>query len=340
MSENAEEKYQPAELNSVNNMSQVEDITPLPAAVETMRSNSASIASPIYSSSANVPIVAPSSSTSVTPSEGCGCAGGSSFQLVYALGELDFDFGTEARLDYFAQSISPSNPTRAISKANFLNYLTNNPWEAQSFNWVLKLDATPIYAIAPSGLFANLAYERLRLALEDKNVERVSIPGYLAGGVRLMSGQVVPMIIPEVRGMYSWNVLSILDSLTQSSSEELSSEDLRSRLLEYLTRIYYDFRNLGITPQERALNFSATNAFQVREVIAAATIGGLSLDTIQVEKSPICRPDSECYDVKLQFFDPENSLRSMKVFRFTIDVSDVVPVTVGQFRSWSLAGHR
>jgi hypothetical protein len=107
-----------------------------------------------------------------------------------------------------------------------------------------------------------------------------------------------------------------------------------------LTRIYYDFRNLGITPQERALNFSATNAFQVREVIAAATTGGLSLDTIQVEKSPICRPDSECYDVKLQFFDPENSLRSMKVFRFTIDVSDVVPVTVGQIRSWSLAGHR
>jgi hypothetical protein len=54
-----------------------------------------------------------------------------------------------------------------------------------------------------------------------------------------------------------------------------------------------------------------------------------------VEKSPICRPDSDCYDVKLSFFDPENNQRSNQVFRFTIDVSDVIPVTIGEIRSWS-----
>jgi hypothetical protein len=57
----------------------------------------------------------------------------------------------------------------------------------------------------------------------------------------------------------------------------------------------------------------------------------------EVVKSPIGRPDSDCYDVKLRFVDPENLQRSRTVKRFTIDVSDVMPVTIGQMRSWSEA---
>jgi PatG C-terminal/Family of unknown function (DUF5838) len=49
----------------------------------------------------------------------------------------------------------------------------------------------------------------------------------------------------------------------------------------------------------------------------------------------ICRMDSDCWDVQLKFFDPENSRRAKKVFRFTIDVSDLIPVTLGEVRSWS-----
>jgi hypothetical protein len=64
----------------------------------------------------------------------------------------------------------------------------------------------------------------------------------------------------------------------------------------------------------------------------------MALDSITVEKSPFCRMDSDCWDVKLIFFDPENSNRAQKVYRFTIDVSDVLPVTLGAVRSWSQAG--
>jgi hypothetical protein len=39
--------------------------------------------------------------------------------------------------------------------------------------------------------------------------------------------------------------------------------------------------------------------------------------------------------VKLKFFDPENDRRAKKVFRFTIDVSDLIPVTTGEVRTWS-----
>jgi hypothetical protein len=41
--------------------------------------------------------------------------------------------------------------------------------------------------------------------------------------------------------------------------------------------------------------------------------------------------------VKLKFFDPENSRRAKKIYRFTIDVSDTIPVTLGEVRSWSSA---
>jgi cyanobactin maturation PatA/PatG family protease len=307
-----------------------------PISEQPMESASAAISSPNQSNSDNSAQNSIGISSSIMPSEACGCGGGGSMPLVYTLGELDFDFGTEARLDYFAQNISPANPTRAISKTDFIAYLSSNPWEAQSFNWVLKLDATPIYAIVPTGPFANITYDRLRAALGDENVERVSIPGYIAGNVRLMTGQVVPAIVPDVRGIYSWSTTALIETLTDVLPVADSPEQTKEKIEDYLNRIYYDFRNLGITPQERALNFSATNAFQIGIAISRGTAEDKVLDTVEVEKSPVCRPDSDCYDVKMIFFDPENDARSRTVFRFTIDVSDVIPVLIGSLRSWKM----
>lgn len=265
--------------------------------------------------------------SSITPSE-CGCGGGGKTQLVYAIGQLGTDFGTEARRDSFTQAMAPG--------MSILEYLNQNPYEAPSLIWTLNLDATPIYAIVPTGPYANLTYDRLRSYLADENIERISVPGIIGGSVRLMSGQVIPIIIPELRGMFSWSIPALVQSvMPQITQSNVTEQDLHSQIEEYLNRIYYDYRNLGITPQERALNFSATNAFQASAAIASAAGSQRVLDSISVEKSPICRLDSDCYDVKLSFFDPENERRSNKVFRFTIDVSDVIPVTIGSVRSWS-----
>ncbi len=61
------------------------------------------------------------------------------------------------------------------------------------------------------------------------------------------------------------------------------------------------------------------------------------LHSIEVEKSPFCRYGSECWDVKLKFSDPENGWSAKRVFRFTIDVSDRTPVTLGEVRSWAVS---
>jgi cyanobactin maturation PatA/PatG family protease len=272
--------------------------------------------------------------TAVTPSgaeRGCSCGSGEGqqVQLVYALGELGTEFGSEARRDAFDQAM-PAGVT-------LLDYLDQNPWEAQSLIWTLNLDATPIYAIVPLGAYASVTYERLRSFLRDENIERVSIPGRIAGSMKLLSGQMVPVVVPEVRGMYGWSIAALIEQLMQVNPTGASEQDYRNKIQEYLERIYYEFRNLGTTPQERALNFSATNAFQIADVMSTGTAADIGLDTITVEKSPICRPDSDCYDVKVKFFNLQDSRRAGKIFRFTVDVSEVIPVSIGRVRSWSVA---
>jgi cyanobactin maturation PatA/PatG family protease len=327
--DNVIEQLQPNEMISLNLEQSVSHSSAI--GVQAAEAKTSTLMPTTMSIEENPMMITPSNetNTSVTPSECTSCGGGKQIQLVYALGELGYDFGTQARQDSFTQAIPAG--------MNLLDYLEQNPFEAPSLTWTLNLDATPIYAILPAGPYASVIYERLRSFLRDDDIERVSIPGYLAGSVKLLSGQTVPTIIPELRGMYGWSVAALIENLTQAYPAGPSAEDYSNKIREYLERIYYEFRNLGVTPQERALNFSATNAFQIADVMSTGTAADIGLDTITVEKSPICRPDSDCYDVKLQFFNLQDSRRAGKVYRFTVDVSDAIPVSIGRVRSWSIA---
>ncbi|OBQ32843.1 MAG: peptidase S8, partial [Anabaena sp. MDT14b] len=201
--------------------------------------------------------------------------------LVYALGTLGYDFGSEARRDSFKQLMPgvaidgtaiPANPYDA---RQMVDYLGDNLSEAKSLIWTLNLELTPVYAIEPGGAFARDVYAILQQLLsgqiqaEDSEnyVERVSIPGILSGrSVKLFSGQVVPVIeVPNTRGLYGWKVNTLVQAAiqtVQAQATEAQEESIRRTLGSFLSRIYYDLRNLGTTSQDRALNFASTNAFQ------------------------------------------------------------------------------
>jgi cyanobactin maturation PatA/PatG family protease len=170
----------------------------------------------------------------------------------------------------------------------------------------------------------------------DDFIERVSIPGRLTDRtVKLFSGQVLPVIeMEQVRGLYGWRTTALVDEAVRAAAGATSAPQIRVALRELLTRVYHDQRNHGLTSADRALNFAVTNAFQAAHAISEAMTAGLAFDRIGVERSPFCRADSDCWDVKLRFFDPENSRRARRVVRFTIDVSDQLPVTVGPVRGW------
>jgi len=301
--------------------------------------------------------LAPPAALAVAAS-GCGCTackgGGGNVQLVYALGELGYDFGTEARRDSIQQHMTMMpHPTETgklwadanpLDPAQLLAYLDENPWDAASLIWTLTVETTPVYAIAAAGPFAYACCERLRQYLREQlqqGVERVSIPGVIAGHARLQSGQVLPVIHPELRGMYNWKTAALVEAnvgaAPPASAPAADREAYQRRvrgLRNFLERVYYELRNLGQAAPERAINFVATQTFDVANVFTALD-PPMELDTIEAEHSPLCRPDADCWDVKLSFFNPASQVQTVgKMYRRAVEVSDVVPVTLGRTREW------
>jgi cyanobactin maturation PatA/PatG family protease len=197
--------------------------------------------------------------------------------------------------------------------------------------------------IEPQGPYARECFDLVRQFLREQlteNVERISLPGVLTGSARLRAGFSLPVVNPEIRGMYSWSTKALVQSvLTRKSAaakeRDAAPEQVADGVHRFLDRVYYGLRNIGQSSQDRAINFASTNAVQLEPVFAAAARELLELDSVSVEPNPIFRPGSDCWDVQLSFFSPTASAQSVrKVFRFTVDVSDVVPVNVSSVRSW------
>ncbi|HWB10384.1 MAG TPA: PatA/PatG family cyanobactin maturation protease [Pirellulales bacterium] len=280
----------------------------------------------------------------------CGCGtrtGGATSNRVFVIGQLGYDFGTEARRD----SLDQYTDGAAMNPRHLLTYLEHHPAEAhlaQSIIWTLNFDQTPVYAIYPLGPFASEVYARLRGFLRDQTAddpqqraESVSIAGVTAGSVRLLNGPSVPVIVPELRGMFNWRTDLLRDKALgpkPHAEPDLAAYSRAEAVLHnFLERVYHEQRNLGVTPEDRALNFAATNAFQASEAVKHAVKLGFELESFEVERSAHCRPESDCWDVKINFFDPAVAAHTVRrVCRFTVDVSDVVPVMVGPVRHWTV----
>jgi cyanobactin maturation PatA/PatG family protease len=337
-------------------------------------------------------------------SAGCGCGAAPAAvppaivvptrpTLVYAIGNIDFDFGTEAARDGFKQAMPdfempgygtvPPNP---LDPVQLHHYLRTEPWASNKVNFLLSLDRTAIFALeaeVPYGMAwggpedgvdgpgyppVSFVHKVLRDALwgqtldpsDDNYVARVSVPGVLTDrSIRLYNGQHVPVLKVQSQGLYTWNeavlVRSVVDDVV-TDHEQRQVAPVDPRLVEetvrtFLDKVYYQFRNLGTTAPDRALNYAATNAFQLTKAIASGFLSGSSisarqsgrpeslyaLDDITVVKSPYDRIGGECWDIRISFFDPENDRRARSVLQLTVDVAANPPVTVGDARKFLLA---
>jgi cyanobactin maturation PatA/PatG family protease len=273
----------------------------------------------------------------------CGCGRQAVPQLAYAFGSLDVDFGTEARRDVFVQAMDQfkvgGKGTSPADLAQLSDFLDANPEFEQGLTWVLRLDAAPVYAIRPGGTYAEKTAEKLRRIFKafvnrttgEAEIQLASFPGYVYGKTRLISGLEIPVLHPDSRGIYGWKVKDLAKEAGGARG------DVAPAVENFLNRIYFEFRNLGLMPKDRALNYAATNAFQVGGVFSKALADQMALDTISVQKSPICRPEADCWDVVLTFFKPEDKFSQARMsHRFSVDVSDVLPVLVGPVRSWAV----
>jgi cyanobactin maturation PatA/PatG family protease len=318
-------------------------------------------------------------------------------QMAFPIGQLFYDFGKEARLDYFVQAIAnwrdslagppvrgdpgfgagrdrsgdtaaPYNPeimaryllNLAQGEAATPSGMGNNFPDADAIIWTLTIDTIPIYAIKPLDVFGLGFYASLVLALWHQEVSRldpgtpappvpaapaapageefppkgsitrVSMAGWADSTMttKLLNGTVVPTLVTDWRGFYTWDLYTLLGA---------DPAQWPAGAQGFLERIYNEFRNVGIAAQDRALNYSAMNAYNTRRIFADVAKSGLRLDTVEVDRSVICRPESDCWDVTYRFFNPTQVLtQAREVYQYTIDVSDVVPVAVGPLRQWQI----
>jgi hypothetical protein len=293
--------------------------------------------------------------------------------LIYALGSLNYDFGSEARRDFLAQYMKPASP---FIRSDLLAYLEQNPNQIEWLTWTVNVDGTPICALQPAQPFGRDVYTWLCDSLNEWPADNsdlpVSVPGVIAGQKMLMSGQVVPLVRPTLAGMYSWAGLGVVrQSLEDGVVDPAEQETIISHIQNFQRRAYRELRNTGRSAHDRAMNFAVTMAFHlsqqqaldfarkrlefnreaetglmqiatyrqmraVEEQIVARV--DLELDKVEVSQSPICRSNSgtNCWDVKLILFDPDQGHTQAKtVYQFIVDVSDIVPVIIGEMAEWS-----
>lgn len=262
------------------------------------------------------------------------CAKSSGSKLVYALGTLGYDFGSESRRLSLGQNL---NRQALNDPASLLDALSTTPSLAESIIWTLSVDEVPLYAVRPQGAFAADGYKLLLELFADQlneGAERISVPGIITENTILYNGTVVPVITPEQRGMFSWTTQALTKSILGDAEGEIA-EQKKAGIANFLERVYYEVRNFGQTPEDRAINFAATQAYQIEQVFERAIEDQMQLDSINVERSPLLRPGANSWDVKLVFFSPSKRLEQARlIFRFTVDVSDVIPVMVGKVRHW------
>ncbi len=259
--------------------------------------------------------------------------------MVYAIGTLGFTFSSPENNDSFTQRNEGN-----ISPKQLLELLDKHPYEAPNVVWVLQSVGIPIYAIRPAGAFATTGYEWLRQYMsgqEDGKIERVALAGTVMGTSKIMYGPNLPVVVPDLRGFAAWNVKDLIDDAlgeAPDGSDEAKATEFGSRqeqLRRFLERVYYELRNEGLSPQDRAINYAATNVFLTTKILNDAFNEGLELDQIYATKSPISPVNLDRFDVRLTFFNPKKkSEQARKAYEFTVDVTTTIPFTIGDVRSW------
>jgi len=116
---------------------------------------------------------------------------------------------------------------------------------------------------------------------------------------------------------------------------EPASPAIATAVEDFLALVYFRANQEPEVSRDRALNFAATNGYQVAVAFLDAMHDGLQYVGYRTEYSPFARVGGMCWDIVVQFNDPIRPTRARREYRMTIDIADVMPVTVGRLRRWA-----
>ena len=133
-----------------------------------------------------------------------------------------------------------------------------------------------------------------------------------------------PIIADESTAAFNWPRLR-----TPASAE------VTSAVADFLQLAYFRADQQPEVSRDRALNFAATNGYQIAAAFLDAMNDNLAYSDYRLEYSPFARVGGNCWDLILCFRDPVKGARAIREYRLTVDVVDTLPVTVGRLRSWA-----
>ncbi|MFF7454275.1 hypothetical protein [Kitasatospora sp. NPDC008115] len=219
-------------------------------------------------------------------------------------------------------------------------------------------DAPPVHPVHRALRDALLG--RSLPAGDPDRIRRLTVPGRLTDrSARLCSGQVVPVVRVSAVGLARWTETPLVAAAVDAVGEphHYDRDQLTGHVRALLDKIYFQFRNPGLSAAERALNHALTESVLTGGLLGAGLLptgpgddgpgnagpgddgpeespehraapGLYTLDAVTVARSPHCRPGSDCQDVLVRFSDPADERRVKVTFVHTVDVSDQLPVSL------------
>ena len=253
--------------------------------------------------------------------------------FVFALGSVGFEIPSDLTYEALEQERKSAGIDGSVADAGVMGrLLAERPSLGERLTWLLKENGNPIYVLEPKGPLAAEIYLNLAEILTAQvlgEVDTVSIPGLRLGHMRsLRDGTRVPRVVMEVlRGLYAWTLESSVARTNLSSEAE-------AILLCMLRAIKDESRNDGAGGPARTLNYLMANPLQLAMSALGAQSEGFTFGDFGIVRSTFSRPNSECWDIQLRFIDEDDEFRSGLIHRHTVDVADILPVSVGQMKAW------
>lgn len=258
-------------------------------------------------------------------------------RIAYPIGQFGLAYLNETQF-LLTQELANQDPDQTKGfEAKVLYGLKQYPEEVLNLVLVLHVNSTPIFALAPQGTFSAEAYAKIvdlytrQLSVDPSDrVIRAAVPGYIRGEVQLISGQKLPVLNPSLQGMKGWTYEDLVSTGNNGKGNKGGDNaDHESLVKNFIARISYEFRNRGIQPKDRALNFGATHLAE-SHVFADYLERGYAWKDIEVKPSILSRPGQNLWDVVVVFFNPKEAAHAKQNFTISVDVSYVEPVTYGE----------
>ncbi len=116
-----------------------------------------------------------------------------------------------------------------------------------------------------------------------------------------------------------------------SKSEKSANEHLH----QLLRRLYLATRNSGLTADERALNYAVYNIVFLEEILNEQQSQNGQFYSHTITPSSFLRRNSLMRDVRMTFFNPSDTNQAATTYSMTIDLTDTMPVFVGNIEKFS-----